>query len=552
MKHICPSFMAPESRPSQDPDSTTRRLDDTPTGSSIQTKMKMYKSSRSGMCRTSVLASSLFLSSVLLLFSGAGCCEAFIISSGRTRSLETETNRMVPQTKPSAPETLPNILDTENDDRTVLFPPSENEKTLQTLSAMQAAAVVMENNEAPSPEASDESSDEKGSETPEASSEDSTPEDTGDEESAARTDEETISARQVALYRSGVLKKSGPPNKRDPTEKKTSVGDRRIGSATQARRGLRRTTQLVDVVRQKAQGIANKPRDPPATQPNEETPPREGDTKARLSTSRIHSTVEELMRKRRTSTPQISQADRFTTAISSWGKTMGILGDEGGQPKTQVLSESPALVVRVASPLDDVDIANLRLSVFSDFSPEMQSQFCFRSCQALAHRRTRGAICVVATPPPQTVRPVLLGSAECSYHEFTCTRLGRRRPRNSLLYITEVAVHPSARRQGIGAKLLGAMDTLASQKGIETLFLHVDVSNHVAMTLYEKCGYQLADSQDPIYREFTTSLNLQPGATRGRTHHLLYKNIRVPTWVEGQRHEEETRLMGSLGFEIPG
>ena len=340
---------------------------------------------------------------------------------------------------------------------------------------------------------------------------------------------------------------SGPDSsKRTAAERKTSVGDRRVGSATQVRRGIRRTTQLVDAVKQRAQGLSGSRSKPDDDKKN----PQDEETKARLATSRIHSTVEEMLRKKR-STAKTSQSDRFTAAISSWGKSMGILGEETNPPQGEILSESPSLVVRVATPMDDVDIANLRLSVFSDFSPEMRSQFCLRSCQALAHRRTSGAVCVVAKPPEHHARPILLGSAECSFHEFQTTRLGQRRPKGSILYITEVAVHPSARRQGIGAKMLRAIDTIASQKDVETLYLHVDVSNCSAMGLYEKCGYRRTNDHDPVFQEFTTSLNLHPGATRGRTHYLLYKNIRVPTWLEEKRCAPETKIVGSLGFEIP-
>ena len=357
-----------------------------------------------------------------------------------------------------------------------------------------------------------------------------------------------VSDRQMALYRAGLLK-GNPKGRGQPTnEKKTSVGERRVGSATQARRGQSRTSQIVNAVRQKAQGITGSN---PKTMSDTENGPDPDKTSARLAASKIHAAVEDLLREKKTMRKSTSQADRFSAAISSWGKSMGILGDEAGPPRSQVLCESPSLVVRVANPMDDVDIANLRLSVFSDFSPEMRSQFCYRSCQALARRRNCGAICVVATPPTDKVRPVLLGSAECSHHEFLSTRLGSMRPNGSLLYITEVAVHPSARRRGIGEMLLQSVERLATEQQIETIFLHVDVVNHGALALYKKCGYQLTNSDDPILQEFTQSLNLQPGATRGRTHHLLCKNLKTPTWIQGSNQEDTKVFVGNLGFEIP-
>jgi hypothetical protein len=96
---------------------------------------------------------------------------------------------------------------------------------------------------------------------------------------------------------------------------------------------------------------------------------------------------------------------------------------------------------------------------------------------------------------------------------------------------------------------------MAMQRGTETLYLHVDVSNHGALKLYEKAGYHRLP-ETSIFREFTTSLNLHPGATKGRDHFLLCKNLAPePTWLE---EEDDTsfvpargELIGTLGFEIP-
>jgi ribosomal protein S18 acetylase RimI-like enzyme len=236
--------------------------------------------------------------------------------------------------------------------------------------------------------------------------------------------------------------------------------------------------------------------------------------------------------------------------------------------KSLVLDVNNGIVLRTATPSDDVDIANLRLSVFSDFSAELQNQFCARSCEALASRRRRGAVCVVATAATtgeegerfsstnnlrlpasfehDNSNQILLGTAECSSHEFFGTRLGQRRRRHSLLYIAEVAVHPAARRRGVGRRLLESVESIARLMGseadrnpqmrnkcvVETLFLHVDVQNHAAIAMYEKAGYRRVDSMYPMFLEFTTSLNLHPGATKGRDHYLLYKNlVEDPVWL---------------------
>jgi len=245
--------------------------------------------------------------------------------------------------------------------------------------------------------------------------------------------------------------------------------------------------------------------------------------------------------------------------------------------------------VRTATVADDMEIAKLRLSVFSDFSPEVRRQFRQRSCEVLNNRRMMGATCLVASVNYNDVDvadvPVgasdmddieededadvnelrrsltaaaahtwIIGSVECSTHEFAETELGRRKPGGSVLYITEVAVSPRARRSGAGTSLLKGVDELAAIRNVETVYLHVDITNTAACKLYKKAGYEIVDSQNPIYAEFTTKLNLHDGATKGRVHHLMHKKItNHQTWLELDSSESESlgRIGGTLGFEIP-
>jgi ribosomal protein S18 acetylase RimI-like enzyme len=257
------------------------------------------------------------------------------------------------------------------------------------------------------------------------------------------------------------------------------------------------------------------------------------------------------------------------------GMSMGILGepvDVGPQPhmvqeplpgsillhptlkRSSNRLKSGSMTVRVATEADDVDIANLRLSVFSDFAPEVRAHFCNRSCQVLANRRLRGATCLVATVPMTKMigDDFVLGSAECSVHEFYGTQLGMSRPQDSALYITEVAVNPCARRIGVGHKLLEGVDELATIRGVETLYLHVDVTNVAALRLYDRAGYQQVDPQDPIFGEFTTKLNLHDGATKGRKHFLLFKDLTPnPTWINtGAVEQQNSQTSNCFGFDL--
>lgn len=56
--------------------------------------------------------------------------------------------------------------------------------------------------------------------------------------------------------------------------------------------------------------------------------------------------------------------------------------------------------------------------------------------------------------------------------------------------ITNLAVHPNARRRGIGRMLMDALRTLSVEKGIAYLSLEVRESNIAARTLYAGCGWK--------------------------------------------------------------
>jgi len=226
--------------------------------------------------------------------------------------------------------------------------------------------------------------------------------------------------------------------------------------------------------------------------------------------------------------PNLMEPSPSTTLLSSYSK------DNKRNPTT--FRRLRSIRIRTASiPKDDYDIANLRLSVFSNFSAHLRQQFCRRSQEVLVDRRRRGAVCLVATTPVRKAigkhhfetQNELVGSVECSVHEFYESELGYSRTKGSVLYVTEVAVHPKYRQCGIGKLLMRGIDELVTKHrtSIETVYLHVDVNNRAALNLYELAGYCRVNGDD-MCTEFTKKLNLHDGATRGRNHFLLYKDIR--------------------------
>ena len=110
------------------------------------------------------------------------------------------------------------------------------------------------------------------------------------------------------------------------------------------------------------------------------------------------------------------------------------------------------------------------------FKHENIQQYNFHhwSCEVLATRRSHGAVCLVAMLPSTLLCMIpldmaleldrhrsykdkdewILGTVECSIHEFYGTRLGQSYGSLKVLYLTEFAVLPAARWCGAGMKLL--------------------------------------------------------------------------------------------------
>lgn len=314
-------------------------------------------------------------------------------------------------------------------------------------------------------------------------------------------------------------------------------GRRKVANATKTRKvGMESMTKLTDAIRKAAVAHTNGKNTKSTTEQTMLSTPRNVRNTASLKVSNtaINSVIEDMIQ----SSNQIGLAEIATD------ENVGILERKPLPGTILIIPPNPSkdssfldnVTVRVAKSVDDLCIASLRLSLFSDFSAHMRQAFCSRSCHVLDSRRNQGAACVVATIPIRASdtsdrTDIIVGTAECSIHEFYGTSLGESRLQDSILYITEVAVSPTIRRQGIGSKLMKAIDEFAKARGVETIYLHVDVANEKAYSLYEKAGYKKVVSDDFFYKEFTKSLNLHDGATKGRNHYLMHKNMRQPTWL---------------------
>lgn len=290
------------------------------------------------------------------------------------------------------------------------------------------------------------------------------------QEESKNEDDEQSKHRTAAAAAMLLARKRGASRTEKPL-KSTSVGARKVGSATRDRRSQGRTSKIMDTVRTVAAAASSRASENTNTTAKATEPQKDSRSKKQVGDNVIQATISSILESQNTFKKPLDNNEMSMNA--AYGP-MGILGDRPDPLSHELLSNPMpgtvllfptlqtsrrashgTLSVRVATPEDDFQIANLRLSVFSDFSSDLRQQFCARSCQVLADRRLRGATCLVATRPSNATRSdVILGSVECSVHEFYATKLGRRRKKYSTFYITEVAVHPSTRRCGIGSKLL--------------------------------------------------------------------------------------------------
>ena len=67
--------------------------------------------------------------------------------------------------------------------------------------------------------------------------------------------------------------------------------------------------------------------------------------------------------------------------------------------------------------------------------------------------------------------------------------------------ITNIAIRPSARRQGFGAKLTCALIEECFKRGMHEIFLEVRISNLSALSLYRQLGFTVKGMRKNYYSE---------------------------------------------------
>lgn len=118
----------------------------------------------------------------------------------------------------------------------------------------------------------------------------------------------------------------------------------------------------------------------------------------------------------------------------------------------------------------------LRLGVYEDIQSRLR--------QPKPHH-----CCFVACLPtsPRSVAVQVVGTVEVSVRYVRTQAIAPSR----LPYISNLAVKPEYRRQGIARKLLQRCDAQVKKWNYGSIVLHVLDNNHAAQQLYLRCGYDI-------------------------------------------------------------
>ena len=68
-------------------------------------------------------------------------------------------------------------------------------------------------------------------------------------------------------------------------------------------------------------------------------------------------------------------------------------------------------------------------------------------------------------------------------------------------HITNIAVHPSSRKKGIGKKILDELISESLKRNVLAMTLEVRVSNEVAIGLYSSYGFKAAGTRPKYYHD---------------------------------------------------
>lgn len=147
-------------------------------------------------------------------------------------------------------------------------------------------------------------------------------------------------------------------------------------------------------------------------------------------------------------------------------------------PLTEILAES----FHTRQGLSGLMYPIFRLGIYEDLRNRLSSGSGYYTCLVAAIADSKPMLGNIPLNAPEH----LVGTVEMGLRAASPWSIGDRYP-----YISNLAVHPTARRRGVARELLTGCEQTAIKWGFSDLYLHVLENNYQARQLYHQAGYQI-------------------------------------------------------------
>lgn len=195
-----------------------------------------------------------------------------------------------------------------------------------------------------------------------------------------------------------------------------------------------------------------------------------------------------------------------------------------------------SLEIKPATRLEELlAVIDLRAEVFANPAP-LTIESKLRHIKHLLTRRAKGSVVLVASAR-DLLSPfseeVVIGSLECSTHEFEDGKspFSHDAAHICKLYVTEMCVKETFRRQGVASSLLKAVDGVATNTGAAYVCLFCERINQGASRLYDSLQYHEV-GHSPSVEAFAEALGLP---TTSKTYGFFYKQFALPSSAAGTK-----------------
>jgi ribosomal protein S18 acetylase RimI-like enzyme len=133
----------------------------------------------------------------------------------------------------------------------------------------------------------------------------------------------------------------------------------------------------------------------------------------------------------------------------------------------------------------------LRIGIQEDIKVKLKSPAAQYACLVATTSHTDSAQAIA-----------IIGTAEVSQRPCETWQLFPHKR----AYLSNLAVSPVHRREGVAQQLLTTCESIALNWGFHRVYLHVMADNEAAQALYVQAGYQLCEVSNPIF----SGLGLRP------------------------------------------